>query len=57
MKKFQQGKKMSFFPLKQGVIGRSEIPGSMYIRNTKALNFFFFILNMGYETLEQMLQE
>ena len=43
MKKFQQGKKMSFFPLKQGVIGRSEIPGSMCIRNTKALNFFFFL--------------
>ena len=47
MKKFQQGKKMSFFPLKQGVIGRSEIPGSMYIRNTKALNFFFFYFKHG----------
>lgn len=49
---------MSFFPLKQGVIGRSEIPGSMCIRNTKGSEFFFFlILNIGYETLEQTLQE
>ena len=48
-------KKMTFFPLKQGVIDRSEIPGSMFIRNTKGSEFFFFflILNMGYETLEQ----
>lgn len=42
-----------FFPLKEGIIGRSEIPGSMCIRNTKGSDFFFLILNMGYETLEQ----
>lgn len=30
-----------FFPLKEGIIGRSEIPGSMCIRNTKGSDFFF----------------
>lgn len=49
-------KKMTFFsPFGIGrVIGRSEIPGSLCIRNTKHLKkkFFFYFKNMEYETLE-----
>lgn len=55
-------KKMSFFFSfgTERVIGRSEIPGSnMCIRNTKGFNnfFFFSILNLNYETLEQAVKK
>lgn len=46
-----------FFLWNRGVIGRSEIPGSLCIRNTKGLIFFFNLKTWGRKVYNKHLRD